>query len=172
MFGKMIMDDIKQNSETNLLTGHTTAIFIDEYNVVANDGNIDLLNKGREFLYDITLSIQNFGDLVKISESYKDAIIANCNTLIVHKVVDVATSDECGKLLNLGKSVTRTFQADTLDDTADELAGKGVTAVEDAFIINPNDLRRLGVGYCALRTLDKHIFFSLFIPYFSKYKNS
>jgi hypothetical protein len=155
LFGRMVVNDIKQNNDENLRGGKKTALIFDEFNVIADSANIDLINKGREYLFCSIISIQTLADIESVSPGYKDQIMSNTNTLIVHKVSDVKASDELGKSLLLGKAVDRTFQSEMTEaGEPDKLGLAGTYAVTDKFIIDPNLIRQLPTGHCCIRTLD------------------
>ena len=139
--GKLIVNNIKANAEINAKLKKQTTIALDEFNVFANENIIDILNKTRSKGYEVILSFQSLDDLTKISESFKNQVIENTNSKIIHRTNDPDGADYLASVLGTKKKHKKTYVA--MDE---ETTGGQSVRVVDEYIAHPNVIKNLKVG--------------------------
>ena len=62
------------------------SVFVDEFDAFATEEFVTYLNKGRSSKFMIHLAHQTLGDLEKVSRTYKDQILGNCNVFFTFRL--------------------------------------------------------------------------------------
>ena len=139
--GKLIVNNIKASAEKNALLGKKTTIALDEFNVFASESVIDILNKTRSKGYEMILSFQSIADLSKVSIDFRNQIIENTNSKIIHKTNDPQGAQYLASVLGTIKTRSKTFSADENDPN-----GRQTIKVANQFIAEADELKNLKIG--------------------------
>lgn len=154
--GRLIVNDIKAAISHHGDTGQQqrVAFIIDEFNVLAGNEIIDIINKGRSFGIECLLSFQSLADIDKLQggQDLRRQIIQNCNTLIVQKQNDPKDADELAKVFGTKDAIETTYQA----DNAGTMTGLGTVKSVKEFIVSPDEIKNLTVGRAFVKTEEWH----------------
>ncbi|WP_052663560.1 type IV secretion system DNA-binding domain-containing protein [[Mycoplasma] testudinis] len=152
----IIIQDIMQNASYNQTQGQTM-IILDEYSAFGSSSLSTLILQARSLRYSLVLSYQGIGDLVKMGDEFKNNVLNNSNTFIVHKVQEPEGAEELSKMFGTKKSVISTFQFGEDMKEGLNLTNIGSHRVGDQFLFNPNVIKKLNVGETIIKTIDvKH----------------
>jgi hypothetical protein len=139
--GKLVINDLK-----TVIANHRPQMMcaFDEFSVFAGDQVLNVVNMGRGFGAHTIFGTQGFADLeLSGSPKFKNKLLNCVNTLIVHRVNDVETAEECSAWIGTKQGFSITSQVDlNSGDT-------GLGSVRDVreFIVHPDDIKqRLGTG--------------------------
>ncbi|OAV70157.1 VirD4 component of type IV secretory pathway [Bacteroidales bacterium Barb6] len=85
---RMFITDLKQNVRTVKNTGRQLMALFDEFGSFATMDMATLLEQGRSFGVNVVLSMQTISNLTNISREFASRILGNCNTRIIHRVME------------------------------------------------------------------------------------
>jgi type IV secretory pathway TraG/TraD family ATPase VirD4 len=155
-FGRLLLQDIKTAVQRiqNLEEGARpkTSVILDEFASIASSGFIELLNKARSANVSLTLAHQSLGDLVNISESFRDQVLDNTNCKVLFRVDSPDTADYLARLIGTRTSQKKTNQTQGSSILGDSNTGKGTVRDTEEFIVSPNDIKRLERGQAIVIT--------------------
>ena len=150
LVGKLIMNDIKASAEKNALLGKQTTIALDEFNIFASNNVIDILNKTRSKGYEMILSFQSIADLSKVSIDFRNQIIENTNSKIIHKTNDPEGAEYLANVLGKRKEFSETYhESDSDSNVSSRFKHSNVRVshkIVDQFIASPDKIKNLQTG--------------------------
>lgn len=151
---RLFLQDIKTMSnyvQTHLPMEerHFFPIYVDEFAMVAFPAFIDLLNKARSARIAITIAHQSLGDLEQYGSFIASQIQDNTNIKLIFRQADPKSVDLLSRMGGTYETEKMTFQ------TNDQLGsvmntGGGSAHVVEKFRVDPNVIKELPRGYCAL----------------------
>lgn len=135
ILGKLVVNDIKSvvaKQEKKMIC------CFDEFSVFAGNQVLNLINQGRGPGAHTILGTQGFADLEAESPVFKKQLLNCVNTLIVHRVNDVDTAQECSAWIGTRKEfgVTSQLDAKSMD------ASMGSVRETREFIVHPDDIKQ------------------------------
>ena len=143
--GKMLIQDLKiftKNHNQNTILN----VFLDEFNVFANNEIENLINKTRSFGYRLFLSFQSTADLKKYDENLKDIVFANVSNLIIHRINETQDAEYLAKTLGTYTHNQYTHQINKTEQDST----MGSIRENEKFYINPNIFKQLSKGEAIL----------------------
>lgn len=122
-----------------------SSLFIDEFASFATENFIELLNKARSAGMGITIIHQSLGDIENVSPSFARQVFENTYNKIILHIDDPETIERYCRMAGTHQEFKRTYQT---DDTLLGFNKTGMGTVRDveAFNIDPNAFRKLGIG--------------------------
>lgn len=147
----IIMLDIMQNASYNQTQGQTM-LLLDEYSAFGSSILSKLVLQARSLMYSLILSYQGISDIAKMGLEFKDIVLNNCNTFIVHKVQEPSGSTEISKLFGTKKNLVDTYQYKSKMNRELNLAGVDRT-IDETYLFNPNVIQKLEPGNAIIKTI-------------------
>lgn len=147
----IIMLDIMQNASYNQTQGQTM-LLLDEYSAFGSSILSTLVLQARSLMYSLILSYQGISDIAKMGLEFKDIVLNNCNTFIVHKVQEPSGSTEISKLFGTKKNLVDTYQYKSKMNRELNLAGVDRT-IDETYLFNPNVIQKLEPGNAIIKTI-------------------
>ncbi|WP_343251531.1 TraM recognition domain-containing protein [Mycoplasma amphoriforme] len=147
----IIMLDIMQNASYNQTQGQTI-LLLDEYSAFGSSILSTLVLQARSLMYSLILSYQGISDIAKMGLEFKDIVLNNCNTFIVHKVQEPSGSTEISKLFGTKKNLVDTYQYKSKMNRELNLAGVDRT-IDETYLFNPNVIQKLEPGNAIIKTI-------------------
>lgn len=121
------------------------SLYIDEFASFATENFIELLNKARSAGVGTTLIHQSLGDIESVSVNFACQVFENTNNKIILHIDDPGTIERYCRMAGTHQEMKYTYQTD------DSLLGMSKTGMGtmrevEAFNIDPNAFRFLGIG--------------------------
>lgn len=141
MLGRLITIDLKALVSRVYENKSKVYVALDEFGTFANMHVVDFVNKSRGAGFHILISTQELIDLDLAVPGLSDLILGNTNVKIIHRQ-DVPKSAE------LLASAIGTFDDVTLTHRLahGEGSGMGTLTSERAFLVHPDQIKRLAIG--------------------------
>lgn len=139
--GKLVINDLK-----TVIAKYQPKVIcaFDEFSVFAGDQVLNLINMGRQFGAHTIFGTQGFADIeLSKNNAFKKQLLNCVNTMIIHRVNDVETAEECSAWIGTKKGFGITSQVDL------ESGNTGLGSVRETreFIVHPDDIKQhLGTG--------------------------
>jgi len=135
MLGKLIINDIK-----SILFKQQKKVVccFDEFSVFAGEQVLNLINQGRGLGAHTVFGTQGFADLEASSPVFKKQLLNCVNTMIVHRINDHDTAEECAAWIGTKEGFGLTSQID-VDNLSD---GVGSIRETREFFVHPDTLKQ------------------------------
>lgn len=151
---RLFLQDIKTMSnyvQTHLPVEerHFFPIYVDEFAMVAFPAFIDLLNKARSAKIAITIAHQSLGDLEQFGYFIASQIQDNTNIKLIFRQADPESVDLLSRMGGTYETEKMTFQTNQEMGSIINTGGGSSHSVEK-FRVDPNVIKELPRGYCAL----------------------
>lgn len=155
---RLFLQDIKTMSnyvQTHLPASerHFFPIYVDEFAMVAFPAFIDLLNKARSAKIAITIAHQSLGDLEQFGPFIASQIQDNTNIKLIFRQTDPDSVNILSRMGGTYETEKLTYQTEEQIGT-NVYTGVGTSRVVEKFRVDPNVIKELPRGYCALMEKD------------------
>lgn len=148
--GRLIIMDIRQQFETMRHANKKICFVCDEFSSYATNAIADILEKGRSSGSETIIAAQTLAGIKIISEEFKDRIMGNTDTKVVHRVNNVKDAEELAGIFGTFEDIEKTYQTDEA-----ELGTKGSVRMVDKYIVHPNDIKKCPAYFAYVLTLRK-----------------
>lgn len=150
MIANLLIQDLKTVSSElrNDPIERPFQVIVDEFSAIGSDNIIGLVSKSRDAKMPVTLSTQALGDLTRESPAFKDQIIGNISSYIIHRATDYGDAEVFASLT--GKEKKQKFNEGVAYESGIMSTGSGtgkgtLTEMED-YVVSPSVIQSLGAG--------------------------
>jgi len=148
LIGKLIIIDSKKAISLFYQNERKKRIFylLDEINVYASTGMLDLVNKSRSANITCVLATQSLSDLAMAhSEAFKEQILENCNNYILLRQNCSANAEYWANMFGTKQTLSATYQIKGSDDSVESTELGSLRRTRE-FIYHPDEIKKLSMG--------------------------
>ena len=127
---------------------------MDEINVYASDGLLDLVNKSRSANITCILATQSLSDLDSVTSQFKEQIIENCNNYIVLRQNSSVNAEHWSNVIGTKTTMQATYQITGSNGEAKSTELGSLRKTRE-YLYHPDDIKLLKAGCAIFVTRDK-----------------